>query len=157
MKIITDNNAYVQIKDIEKLSESSITIPKSIEYVVYNNSIFNNTNTYINRNDFISFHNQEDIDFFNNINWMLDYNKLKDYNLIKIIKLAKKIEKEQVKVSKTIDEFCIIKNSIDPKHIEQYSLLDYKLNSLLDIIKYKLKPFQKELPKAIQKTRKKTK
>ena len=88
---------------------------------------------------------------------MIDYNKLKDYSLIKLIKLAKKIEREQEKVSKVIDEFAIIKNYIDPKYFEQYELLDYQLYSLFDIIKYKLKPLQKKLPKEIKKKYKKRK
>ena len=155
MKIITNNSAYIQIKDLEKLFNSSLKIPKSIEYSVYLSS--NNTTNSLDKNDFISFNNPSDIEYFNNINWMIDYNKLKDYSLIKLIKLAKKIEREQEKVSKVIDEFAIIKNYIDPKYFEQYELLDYQLYSLFDIIKYKLKPLQKKLPKEIQKKYKKRK
>ena len=100
MKIITDNAAYVQKKDIAYLSQTNIARPISIFLKVFDLGAI--TIDENNKNEFIKFDSQKDISFFRNIDWIIDYNEVKDLSEKEIIELGQSIAKEKIVLHKNI-------------------------------------------------------
>ncbi len=77
MKIITDNEALVQLNDLGFLQSTDLAIPDSIFSKVFGNEI-----TIIddrNRNNFVRFTEVKDIEYFKQLDWMVDYNEINRY------------------------------------------------------------------------------
>ena len=133
MKIITEEEVYVQFKDLDSLIRQNIVLPK---YVF---KCFNNVKKY-NRNDFLRFEDPIDIEFFRNIDWICDYNELKNYSLDELLELEQKTLKSGVMKNINDDEETKKRVDIINDRIIQ------KYTCITDV--YKIKTFQSdfELP-----------
>lgn len=125
MKIITDEEVYIQIKDLESLIRQNVILPKHVLYC------FNRAK---NRafNDFLKFEDPMEIEFFRSIDWICDYNVLKDYSLDKLLELEQETLKDGVMKNANDDEETKqIIDLINSKTIQKYL-------SITDIYKIKI-------------------
>ena len=144
MKIITDNEAFVQFNDLEFLQSTDLAIPASIFLKVFGNEI-----TIIddrNRYNFVRFTEAEDIEYFKQLDWMVDYNETKDLSEEELISLIEKTLDEMDSIS---NAYGLIPTNQAKKRRElakTFSLLEFKFYSLRDILWYKQGHISLNLP-----------
>lgn len=147
MKIITDNAAYVQKKDIAYLSQTNIARPISIFLKVFDLGAI--TIDENNKNEFIKFDSQKDISFFRNIDWIIDYNEVKDLSEKEIIELGQSIAKEKNSIAQKYNAMEIEEKAKNMNLVFQYELLDFKMNSLQEFYWFKQGHIDIKLPEGI--------
>lgn len=147
MKIITDNAAYVQKKDIAYLSQTNIARPISIFLKVFDLGAI--TIDENNKNEFIKFDSQKDISFFRNIDWIIDYNEVKDLSEKEIIELGQSIAKEKNSIAQKYNAMEIEEKAKNMNLVSQYELLDFKMNSLQEFYWFKHGHIDIKLPEGI--------
>lgn len=150
MKIITNNAVYVQKTDMEYLLDKTHpaqTIPASVCTEIFSRGeiVIDNSNRY----EFVALNTPEAIEFFKEIDWIIDYNEVKDLSEEETIQLVQSISKEQNGIvhkimSMTKEE--IIENM---NMWSQAALLEYKINTLQDVLKVKRGTLKMNLPEGI--------
>lgn len=135
MKIITDNEAFVQFNDLEFLQSTDLAIPASIFLKVFGNEI-----TIIddrNRYNFVRFTEAEDIEYFKQLDWMVDYNETKDMSEEELISLIEKTLGEMDSIANEHDSIPASQAKKRCELAKTFSLLEFKVYSLRDILWYK--------------------
>ena len=135
MKIFNKENnkekVYIQIKDLDKLIYSKINLPKSIKDK-YLDLYYNNSTLY--DNDFIEFNNENEISFFKLIDWIVDFKRIN------------KLNNEQIK---TNEQKIISKMESNFNNKIKFDLLDYKLNQIDEIKRFKDNEINIPIPEVI--------
>lgn len=144
MKIITENNAYIQKNDIAYLNNTTLPIPASIFLAIFSEGVVMITD--LNRNDFLEFTNPDDIEYLKSLDWIIDYNEVKDYSLAQLQDLGASILGELHQLNDTISLYSESENENKAELELKHELLKYKLMSLRDISLYKQGKLKLELP-----------
>lgn len=142
MKIIANNVAYVQKKDIDYIKQSDLKIPEFIFFKVFSTNNINENNEY----EFVKFTKSNEIEYFKNLDWIIDYYQVKNLTEDDIIKL---IEETAVQINKIADKFNKMNDHKKEKHLDMLikcELLDYKMNSLRDALWFKQGHINMKLP-----------
>lgn len=144
MKIITDNEALVQLNDLLFLQSSDLAIPSSIILKVFRSGItvIDDTNRY----DFVRFTEAEDIEYFRQLDWMVDYGKVKNMSEEELENLLSIMLDKMDSLDKA--EQSIPVNQSQKRHelLQAFSLLVFKFCSLRDILWYKQGHISLNLP-----------
>lgn len=144
MKIITNDEAFVQFQDLGFLQSTDLAIPASIFLKVFGKEI-----TIIDdrtRYNFVRFTEAEDIEYFKQLDWMVDYNETKDLSEEELISLIEKTLDEMDSIS---NAYGLIPTNQAKKRRElakTFSLLEFKFYSLRDILWYKQGHISLNLP-----------
>ncbi len=148
MKIITDNAAYIQKNDLAYLTHTDLAIPESIFRKIFEKGIviINDSNRY----EFIKFEEASAIEFFSNIDWMIDYNSLKDLTDGEIIKMGQNITKKMATLAQKIDSIPKDDRKAQLDILTEFKNLDFKLNSLKDILLFRQGHLKFKLPEGIE-------
>jgi hypothetical protein len=144
MKIITKDKAYVQIKDLNYLSKTSLPKPISIETLLENSVI--NSDCY----EFLEFNDLNDIAYFKNLDWLIDYNEVKNLSSQDLCNLALSCSMERKKI---INRFYNMYDEDKLKNLammEKCDLLEYKINSFRDMLLFRQKKIAFKLPDDIE-------
>lgn len=147
MKIITDNVAYVQKKDIDCLNQTDLAIPASIFMKVLGNGIVIIDDS--NRYEFVEFEAPEEIEFFKGIDWMIDYNEVKDLSEEETIALAQSIAEEKNSIAQRFNSMTPEERKNNMSMVSRCELLDFKMYSLRDILRFKQGHIKMELPEGV--------
>ena len=144
MKVITDNEALVQLNDLLFLQSSDLAIPSSIILKVFRSGItvIDDTNRY----DFVRFTEAEDIEYFRQLDWMIDYGKVKNMSEEELENLLSIMLDKMDFLDKA--EQSIPVNQSQKRHelLQAFSLLVFKFCSLRDILWYKQGHISLNLP-----------
>lgn len=141
MKIIANNVAYVQKKDIDYLKQSDLKIPEFIFIKVFGTNIDQN-NDY----EFVKFLKPNEIKYFKELDWIIDYYQVKNLSEDEIINLIKITAEELNKIAEKFNKMTPIKKERHLDMITRCELLDYKMNSLRDALWFKQGHINVQLP-----------
>lgn len=148
MKIICEDKVYIQKKDILSIKEFCIYVPNKIIFDELNlRSYFNKINKY----DFVCYESEEEIEFIKSLDWVLDYEEFKNLSFKKLIKVCHKLSKEEDKVFKEFYSMSI-KDRKENKHmILECKMLNYKKNSIIDLLQKKKEENELNIYKQLEK------
>ena len=144
MKIITDNEAFVQFNDLGFLQSTDLAIPASIVLKLFENeiTIMDDRNRY----NFVCFTEAEDIEYFKQLDWMVDYNETKDMSEEELISLIEKTLGEMDSISNAYDLIPTNQGKKRRELAKTFSLLEFKFYSLRNILWYKQGHISLNLP-----------
>ncbi len=147
MKIITDNAAYVQKNDIAYMNQTDLVIPASIFMKAFGNVtvIVDDSNRY----EFVTFEEPEEIEFFKGIDWMINYNEVKDFSEEEIIALVQSIAEEQNNIAQRFNSMTPEERIENMDMVSQHESLDFKMNSLRDVLWFKQGHIKMKLPESV--------
>ena len=135
MKIITSNAVYVQKDDIEYLNSLGLSLPSSVVNKIIEYDIMEIDSS--NKDEFVKFGEQSDIEFFKNLDWIIDYSEVKNLSESEMMLLYKKVIEEKNAIAREYNLMSESDRINNMDYVRKYKLLDYKLYSLLYIIKLK--------------------
>jgi hypothetical protein len=150
MKIITKGGVYVQKKDIYFLKQSNLIIPSSIFMKILRKKITLIDDIEKSKNDFVKFTNLEEIEFFSGIDWMIDYYEFKDLLEDEIIELEQVILGEMEEIADKFNAMTENKKKDNINMFFQFKLLDFKINSLREILDFKKGSIFIRLPSKVE-------
>ncbi len=129
MKIIINNKAFVQRKDVIYLNQSDLNVPKSIFIKAFENNIDNIFDDSI-RYEFIEFNDPKEIEFFKSLDWLIDYNEIKDLDEEDIITLGENAILERNAIIQKYNSMSDEKKKKNKQLLVKTDLLVYKIYSL---------------------------
>ena len=129
MKIIINNKAFVQRKDIIYLNQSDLNVPKSIFIKAFENNIDNIFDDSI-RYEFIEFNDPKEIAFFKSLNWLIDYNEVKKLDEEELITLGENAILERNAIIQKYNSMSDEKKKKNKQLLVKADLLVYKIYSL---------------------------
>lgn len=142
MKIITNNALYVQKVDIDFLKYRLHSLPQFISSKIYENSELDIAD--FNKYDFFKLEDKNDIDFFKSVDWLFEYNFVKDLTTEEITEIGRQYVEKREQIAKKLYS---VTDDIEYKNILlQYTLTNYQIASLNDIIDFKLGLLKMNLP-----------
>lgn len=148
MKIITENSIYIQRNDIVHLCNSMVgkegEIPNSIIDKIYGHGIVFIGDS--NRHEFVEFKEQEEIDFFNSRDWIIDYNTVKTLKETELVDLAWHFTQQKQEIANKYNDLNANERIENYHMVVECSLLDHKINSLIDMSMYNKGKVKIELP-----------
>ena len=147
MKIITDNAVYIQNKDIIYLSRINVPVPSSLFKQIYNDDIVIIDD--LNGNGFVKLDKDSEIQFFKSLDWIVDYQKVKDLNIDDFKKLKQKIINEKNQIANQYNSMSDKERKENINIVNRFDLLEYKLQSLKEILNYKLGQLDIKMPKEV--------
>lgn len=144
MKIIAENKIFVQKNDIAYLNSTDLDIPASIILEVYGKglTIIDDSNRY----EFIKYEQPHEIEFLKNLDFIVDYNEFKDLSENEIIEIAKEIIKKRNELARTFNKMDKNKRKKNINILYECEKLDFKINSIRDIIWFKNGDLNIKLP-----------
>ena len=149
MKIITKNKVYVQYIDIAYLikSKSYKQAPDSISDKCFTELFV--CNEY-NKYNFVEFNRRDEIKFFDNLDYIIDYLEVKELSNEQIIQKVFEIGKEK---NKLYNRFIYMSNRdkyLNIHILTEIELLEFKMESLMNIIALKNDKLKMNLPNTEQ-------
>ena len=127
MKIVTNKECFIQKKDLYFIMNCNYIVPDFI----YNKLIIYKNKEFMKDEEYVKFTSQDDIEYLKNIDFVIDLNKLRKYDYKKIVTIYyKNINK--YKENRNIDQ------------------LEYKLNSLKEILEYKINKKNLDIPSELK-------
>lgn len=147
MKIVTDNAVYIQNKDIIYLSRINVPVPSSLFNQIYNNDIVIIDD--LNGNGFVKLDKDSEIQFFKSLDWIVDYQNVKDLNIDDFKKLKQKIINEKNQIANQYNSMSDKERKENINIVNRFDLLEYKLQSLKEILNYKLGQLDIKMPKEV--------
>lgn len=136
MKIIINEAIYVQKNDIGYLNQTDLPIPASIYLKVFGNEVFSIIDNS-NRFEFVKFEEKSEIEFWINLDWIIDYDSVKDLDESQIIELGKTVAQQKNDIAKRYNAMSDDERRKNKHMIIEYKCLDFKMDSLRDILRYK--------------------
>ena len=147
MKIVTDNAVYIQNKDIIYLSRINVPVPSSLFNQIYNDDIVIIDD--LNGNGFVKLDKDSEIQFFKSLDWIVDYQNVKDLNIDDFKKLKQKIINEKNQIANQYNSMSDKERKENINIVNRFDLLEYKLQSLKEILNYKLGQLDIKMPKEV--------
>lgn len=147
MKILTENAIYVQKNDMTYLSRMAKSIPSSILIQVYGKGA--ETIDDENKNEFIKFDKDNEIEFFKNLDWIVDYQVLKNLTDEEIYSMGQDILNEKNRIARQFNLLSPVERKKNISMVNECELLDYKLYSIRDILWFNQGHIYIKLPKGI--------
>ena len=147
MKIITENAVYVQKNDIAYLTHTGFSIPASIFVKVFGNGIVIIDDS--NRYEFEKFENNSEIAFFKGLDWIVDYNSVKDLSDDEIIKMGLSITQTRNQIALQFNSMSEDERKKNLDMVTKCELLDFKMYSLRDILRFKQGHLKMTLPEGV--------
>ena len=147
MKIFKDNSVYVQKNDLAYLSTFDISIPASI-YIKFIGSSF----TFVddtNRYEFIRYDEESEVEFFRNLDFIVDYNETKDLDDKDIMDVAMSVKHKQNDIAETFNSMSKEEKEENQHMVVEHQKLDYKFESLRDILWFKQGHIKMVLPEGV--------
>ena len=89
MKVFKDGKLYVNKKDLLILRKSQYQIPDSVLDDMENSKVLL---SFDDRDTYVEFSDEKDIDFFRKVDWIVDYNSARDLNMEVLKKLIVNIK-----------------------------------------------------------------
>ena len=132
MKKFTEDAVYVQKKDLAYLIRSDLGVPASIYVTAYGNvpTVIDHTN----REEFVRFDEDIEIDFFSKAEWIFDYDKFINMSEEELINFGKAIAEEKNSIARQFNSMSDYDKRNNKIMIKQCNLLDYEMASISDII-----------------------
>ena len=132
MKKFTEDAVYVQKKDLAYLIRSDLGVPASIYVTAYGNvpTVIDHTN----REEFVRFDEDIEIDFFSKAEWIFDYDKFINMSEEELINFGKAIAEEKNRIARQFNSMSDYDKRNNRIMIKQCNLLDYEMASISDII-----------------------
>ena len=122
MKVVVDDNYYIQTCDIKFLKTIGITIPFFIEPIIKKAS-------YDDFN-FIKIKDQNAIDFFDSLDWVINYDDIKNYTFEELLNLSNAIINEKYAIE---DEKTYLPSNFDSLN-QKIRFLNHKLTCIKDLL-----------------------
>ena len=147
MKIIMENEVYVQKNDLGFMNHTQLAIPASIFMKVFGNgvTIIDDSNRY----EFVRFDEKSEIDFFKEQDWIVDYNSVKDLSEEEIKKIFDETVNQMDDISEKYNKMSSLEQANNSHMAAQYERLEFKLYSLRDILWFKQGHLEISLPDGI--------
>ena len=139
MKIVKDDAVYVQKKDIYFLNQTGYVVPNSI-YIKLGVDVVNNSF------EFVKFDGKDEIEFFKNIDFIIDYDSIKDLDEDDIIRKVISVAQEKNNVAQFLASIPISQYIKNMHMIDECERLDFKIDSLRDVLWYKQGYIEMEFP-----------
>ena len=132
MKKITEDAVYVQKKDLAYLIRSDLGVPASIYMTAYGNvpTVIDHTN----REEFVRFDEDIEIDFFSKAEWIFDYDKFINMSEEELINFGKAIAEEKNRIARSFNSMSDYDKKQNMIMVQQCDLLEYEMYSVSDII-----------------------
>ena len=147
MKVFKDGKLYVNKNDLLILRKSQYQVPDSVLDGRESNLILLGNE----KNVFLEFSDEKDIDFFKKVDWIVDYNSARDLNMEVLKKLMVNIKSTMSMLRVRLDSLCdVAENSRDAI---RFDMLEQMLLSLESI--YESRVTKTELFGMLQKTQNK--
>ena len=108
MKILNEDNLYIQKEDLLIIKEEYVNVPDFVEDALKDN---------INDSDFIEITNEGQIGYINLIKWIIDFNKYKDITTDEFNKLYQDYLKKLSKTDQELNLGINTNDNIVMKHI----------------------------------------
>lgn len=144
IKIITNDEVYVQKNDLAYLYSSSLPIPSFIY-----NKLLESIEGFIddsNRYDFVKFEEKSEIEYFKGLEWMIDYNEVKDLSEEETTELLESIANEHETIAQKYNSMSDEERMHNIEMFNQCDRLEFKFNSLRDILWFKQRNIFMKLP-----------
>ena len=142
MKLITENAVYVQRYDLGQLfiTNSSDSMFKQI----FGNSvlIIDDSSKY----QFEKFEKADEMEYFKSLDWIINYDDFKDLSDEEIITIGKSIEATRNQIAQNFNAMQKEERKNNSSMITKCQLLDFKMDSLSDILWFKKGHIQMTLP-----------
>jgi len=147
MKIIANDTVYVQNNDIVFLNHTDLPIPASIIIKVFGCglTIVDDSNRY----EFVKFDEESEIDFFRSLDWIIDYDLIKKLSEEQIIELIQNVTIQRNNIVKTFNAMNSEERRKNIHMVEECERLDFKINSLRDMLFFKKGQLNIILPEGI--------
>lgn len=147
MKIITNNVAFVQKKDIVYLEHTDISIPATVF-----KRIFENGMVIIDDREeckFERFDEPNEVRFFCQLDSIADYNTLKDFTNTQIIEMINHTSSQREKTAQRFNSLSEDERRKNLNMVTQCELLDLKMYTLRDVLWFKQGYLKMSLPDGI--------
>lgn len=138
MKIFNIENGhkkvYVQISDLAMLDQTESIVPAFvIERLQRTGNVIDDSN----RDDFVEFTNPDEIEYFGSIDWIVDYKELIKLPEDELVKRSNAISAEMSDLSTRFMGMSSSERDVNEDLILLYSRLEYKNQSIADIVWFK--------------------
>lgn len=134
---------YVQKVDLEFLKYRLHSLPQSISVKTFENSEIDIDDYH--KYDFFQFEGDSDIQFFKSTDWIIDYDSVKNLTISEIKEIGKGYLEKQYQLSKVL--YTIDSNNQNYESILlQYTLVNFKISTLNDILDFKSGLLKFDLP-----------
>ena len=147
MKVFANNAVYVQLSDLAFLIRSDVFVPSSVADVFRDGTI--NIN-YRNRYEFIKFSKIEDVEYFRNLDYIIDYNEFNEFNEDFLKTFASSLADQYNKFLYTYNSMSEEEKEENQDLHNKCDELDYKCNSIEDLIAFKQGKIKFKLPHGVE-------
>lgn len=129
MKVFKDGKLYVNKKDLLVLRKSQYQVPESVFGGRESNLILFG----IEKDVFLEFSDEKDIDFFKKVDWIVDYDSVRDLNMEVLKKLMTNIKSTMSMLRVRLDSLCeITENSRDDIRFDMLEQMLLSLEKIYD-------------------------
>ena len=144
MKIIRDDNVYIQIKDLKRLRDSNKLLTNSLLFILH---ILSSNYLDYKDEDFIKIEG-EDINF-DNVDWIIDFDDIKDSTEEQLVEECNDLIYERNQLADKYNKFSIKDRIKNIKMLIKSKDLEYKIYCYKDLLEVKRGNKELELPKGI--------
>lgn len=129
MKVFKDGKVYVNKNDLLILRKSQYQVPESVFGGRESNLIL----LGIEKDVFLEFSDEKDIEFFKKIDWIVDYDSVRDLNMEVLKKLMANIKSTMSMLRVRLDSLCeITENSRDDIRFDMLEQMLLSLEKIYD-------------------------
>lgn len=129
MKVFKDGKLYVNKNDLLILKKSQYQVPESVFGGRESNLIL----LGIEKDVFLEFSDEKDIEFFKKIDWIVDYDSVRDLNMEVLKKLMANIKSTMSMLRVRLDSLCeITENSRDDIRFDMLEQMLLSLEKIYD-------------------------
>ena len=129
MKVFKDGKLYVNKNDLLILRKSQYQVPESVFGGRESNLIL----LGIEKDVFLEFTDEKDIEFFKKIDWIVDYDSVRDLNMEVLKKLMANIKSTMSMLRVRLDSLCeITENSRDDIRFDMLEQMLLSLEKIYD-------------------------
>ena len=129
MKVFKDGKVYVNKNDLLILRKSQYQVPDSVFGGRESNLIL----LGIEKDVFLEFTDEKDIEFFKKIDWIVDYDSVRDLNMEVLKKLMANIKSTMSMLRVRLDSLCeITENSRDDIRFDMLEQMLLSLEKIYD-------------------------
>ncbi len=122
MKVIHNDNVFIQMEDLNFLKEIDHNVP---EFLINKSSEINNM-SLLNHFDFIKINDQASIEYLNNTNIIIDYD---EYRYLAYEEISGKLYRISRKINQLIGNFKSLNDDELHNAMLEYKILNHRFNS----------------------------
>ena len=145
MKIVKDNNTYIQIKDLKRLRDSNKLLTNSLLYILHILS-----NNYLNYNDDEFIILDEKDAYFEDVDWIINLDDIKDLSEDELVSICNNLIQQRNSIADKYNAFSVKDRIKHIKMLIKSNDLEYEINGYKDILAIKKGEKKLQLPDGIE-------